>query len=266
MKKAFTLILVCVLTLTLLAGCGKKTEAVKAVEDQIKALGTITLESADAVSEAQSAYAALSEDEKKTVSNYDDLTKAAEALKALQTKMSSYDLMNSVIDSIIEAANSTFSADGTDFSELIAEGEEIIEQYKDLDAEGKAYVKVNDDLKTAIETLKNGVDRTTESAAEYVKAFNSLFSEEAAEVTAVYCIKQVRDETEYHIFALSYKDADGNETTVYANARCSANTTAKVIEQNADAFFAKTPVSTDYNAAENGNVALDLAAVLEKAK
>ena len=53
MKKVFTLILVCLLSLTMLAGCGKRTDAVKAVEAQIKAIGEVTLDSADAISAAR---------------------------------------------------------------------------------------------------------------------------------------------------------------------------------------------------------------------
>ena len=267
MKKIISVILLFALCVTVFVGCGgKRTDAVKAVEEQIKAIGEVSLDSADAISAAQRAYAVLSEDEKKAVRNYEDLTAAADKLRALQTTFRSYDEMNETINAIQEAAKSTFSADGTDYSKLIEQGEAIIAQYKDLDADGKAYVKVTDELNSAIDTLKAGVDRTTQSAAEYLKAFNELYAEEGYEVTAVYCIKQIRDETEYHIFALTYKDKDGAQTTLYANARCSANTTANVIVQNADAFFAKKAVSDDYNAAERGNVTLDLDAVLEKAK
>ena len=267
MKKVISVILLFALCAALFAGCGgKRTDAVKAVEEQIKAIGEVSLDSAEAISAAQKAYTALSEDEKNAVRNYDDLTAAAEKLRALQTTFRSYDEMNESINAILEAAKSTFSADDTDYSGLIEQGEAIIAQYKDLDAAGKDYVKVNDELSAALETLKAGVDRTVQSAAEYVKAFNELYAEEGYEVTAVYCIKQIRDETEYHIFALTYKDKDGAETTLYSNARCSANTTAKVIVQNADAFFAKKAVSDDYNAAERGNVKLDLDAVLEKAE
>ena len=266
MKKILTMLLIFVLSLTLLAGCGKRTDAVKALEAQIDAIGEVTLDDADAVAAAQSAYAVLSEKEQKAVRNYDKLTEAADKLKALKAKFKSYDEMNEAIDNILEAAESVFTSNDTDFSKLIEQGEAILEQYKDMDEDGKAYVKANEALSEAIDALKAGVDRTTASAAEYVKAFNELYAEENYEVTAVYCIKQVRDETEYHIFALTYKDADGKETTVYANARCSANTTAGIIKENADAFFAAKPVSTDYNAAENGNVTLDLAAVMDKAK
>ena len=266
MKKILSVFLICLMSVSLLAGCGKRTDAVKAVESQIKAIGEVSLDSADAIDAAQKAYNALSEDEKKAVHNHKKLAEAAEELKALQTKFGSYDEMNDAIDKILDAAGSSFTANGTDFSGLIEQGEAILEQYKDLDKEGQSYVKVTDELSEAIESLKGSVDRSTESAAEYVKAFNTVYADEKYEVTAVYCLKQVRDDTEYHIFALTYKDAAGQETTLYANARCSANTKASVIVDNADAFFAAKAVSDDYNAKENGNVTLDLAAVLELAK
>ena len=267
MKKVIIVILAVVLAAAMLTSCGgKRTDAVKAVEQMINEIGDVTLDSAEAISAAEKAYAVLSADEKKAVRNYDKLEKAAETLKALQTKFDSYDEMNEVIRQILDAATTTFSSNSTDFSDLIEKGDAIVAQYEELDADGKAYVNVTDELKEALETLKSSVDRTTASAAEYVKAFRSVYAEENYEVTAVYCIKQVRDDTEYHIFALTYKDADGNEKTVYANARCSANTTAQTIADNADSFFASKAVSEDYNAAKNGNVALDLEAVLKLVK
>ena len=77
---------------------------------------------------------------------------------------------------------------------------------------------------------------------------------------------QIRDEVEYHIFALKYKDENSEEHYLYANARCSSNTTAETIAANADSFFSEKAVSDDYNAVLNGNINVDLEAVLELAK
>lgn len=267
MKKVLFCILVFALALLTLTACsGKRTDAVKAVESMIKEIHDISLDSEEAILAAQKAYAVLTVDEKKAVRNYDDLQDAAEELKALKNTFSSYDDMNKVIDKIMDTANSTYTSNDTDFSALIEQGEAIIEQYKDLNKEGKEYVKVTDDLSAAIHTLKESVDRTTASAAEYVKAFNTVNAEKKYTVTGVYCIKQVRDQTEYHIFALTYQDTDGNEHSVFANARCSANTVAETIVNNADTFFAGNAVSEDYNAVKNGNVTIDLETVLKAAK
>ena len=66
-----------------LAACGK-SEAATAVDEQIAAIGEVTLESADAVDAAQAALDALSDADAAKVSNADVLTAAAEQLKALR--------------------------------------------------------------------------------------------------------------------------------------------------------------------------------------
>ncbi len=58
--------------------------AAKAVDDKIAAIGTVTLESEEAIEAARAAYDALTADQKKLVENYETLTKAEAALKELQ--------------------------------------------------------------------------------------------------------------------------------------------------------------------------------------
>lgn len=267
MKKVLICILVCLMAALTLTSCkGKKTEATKAVEAMISELGEITIDSADELAAIDKAYAALSADEKDRVKNYDKFTKAKQDLKALKTKFKSYDEMNETIRQIIDLASTTFSRDDTDFTDLISKGNAILEQYKQLSKEEKQYVNVTDELEEALKKLSDMVGSTEKSAAEYVKAFNSIYAEENYEVAAVYCIKQLRDETQYHIFALTYKDADGKEHNLYANARCATGTTAEVIEQNKDVFFSETAADYSFNAVFNGNVDLDLETVLKLAK
>lgn len=267
MKKVLICILVCLMAALTLTSCkGKKTDATKAVEAMISELGEITIDSADELKAIEKAYTALSPDEKDRVKNYDKFREAKEELKALQTKFKSYDEMNETIQQIIDLASTTFSRDDADFSDLIAKGNAILEQYKDLSKDEKAYVNVTDEFKDALKALTDMVGSTEKCAAEYVKAFNRIYADQHYELSAVYCIKQLRDDVQYHIFALTYKDADGNEHNLYANARCSDGTTAEVIEQNKDVFFAETAVDYSFNAVFNGNVDLDLEAVLKLAK
>ena len=266
MKKVLLAVFVCLLALLTLTACkGKKTEATKAVEAMIAEIGDVTVDSADALAEIQRAYAALSADEKERVKNYDKLQKALETLKAEQNRFASYDEMNDLIADVIEIAGSKYSKDGTDFSGLIERGNALLEQYNDLDEEGKAKVQITDEFKSALEAISEMAEGTEASAAEYVKAFNSVYADKNYEITAVYCIKQLREDTQYHIFALTYKDADGAEHNLYANARCSSNTKAEVIANNADTFFADAAVSETYDAILNGNVTLDLESVLQLA-
>ena len=74
MKNIFVLFLTLLLTLSLSA-CGK-SEAVLAVEDQITALGAITLESDTLITSAEKAWQTLTEDEKSQIENYEVLTAA----------------------------------------------------------------------------------------------------------------------------------------------------------------------------------------------
>lgn len=63
-----------------LVGCGK-SEAAVAVDEKIKAIGTVSLDSEASITDAEQAYNALSEGEKKQVEGYDTLTKAKDDYK-----------------------------------------------------------------------------------------------------------------------------------------------------------------------------------------
>ena len=63
-------------------------KAAKEVEDQIKAIGEVTLESKSAIEAARVAYENLSETQKKLVTNLETLTKAETELKKLETEAS----------------------------------------------------------------------------------------------------------------------------------------------------------------------------------
>lgn len=69
MKKT-TICILCVLMCLVLCACGK-SEAVKNTEAAIEAIGTVTLDSGAAIEEAENLYAALPEEEKEQVENYE---------------------------------------------------------------------------------------------------------------------------------------------------------------------------------------------------
>ena len=266
MKRIIACILILAMALAVFSACGKKTEAVKAVEAMIDEIGEVTEDSAESLAKIQQAYAVLSADEQKRVKNHKKLEKALEELKAIQNRLNSIEEINDAIAAVIGTANTTFSKDSTDFTAVIEKGEAALKQYGELSKEDQARVDMSDDFKTALQTLKDMVDGTEKSAAEYVKAFKEVFKDEKPEITAVYCLKQLRDDTQYHIYALDYTGTDGEKHTVYANARCSSNTPADVIVKNAETFFAEEPISNTFNAVTGGNVTLDLEKVLKLAK
>lgn len=95
MKKIIALVLAFSLCLTM-ASCGK-SEAVKAVEAAIEGIGTVSLESAAKITEAETMFDALEEKEQKKVGNVTVLQEARTAYetlraeKALSTAQETYD-------------------------------------------------------------------------------------------------------------------------------------------------------------------------------
>ena len=82
MKKWIAILLVLALSFALF-GCGKNP-LVKAVEEQIDALGTVTYEDREKVSDARSAYEALLEKERKKVKNLEVLEQAEATITAIE--------------------------------------------------------------------------------------------------------------------------------------------------------------------------------------
>ena len=82
MKRMIAICLCSILLLSLCA-CGKSKEA-QAVDDLILAIGEVSLESENAIENAESAYLALDEKDKKTVENIEILQKAEDELFSLQ--------------------------------------------------------------------------------------------------------------------------------------------------------------------------------------
>ena len=81
MKRLTTLLLALVLCLSL-AGCGR-SEAAKAADEAIDAIGEVTYESGDAIRNAEALYEALDDKEKNSIRNLSDLIEARETYNAL---------------------------------------------------------------------------------------------------------------------------------------------------------------------------------------
>lgn len=82
MKKLFTLFLVAVMCLSLVA-CGK-SKAAKAAEEAIAAIGKVTVDSGEAIANAEKLYGILTDAEKAEVENRLLLVEAQEAFKKVQ--------------------------------------------------------------------------------------------------------------------------------------------------------------------------------------
>lgn len=82
MKKKYCFIGIVIITCMLLSACGK-SEAVKQTEELINSIGEVSLESEEAIIEAETAYNDLSDQEKEKVENNSLLTSAREKVDLL---------------------------------------------------------------------------------------------------------------------------------------------------------------------------------------
>lgn len=261
MKKILTAILAILAVSVLFASCGKaKPINVKAAEDLIEAIDkNINLDSKESIENAQKAIDILTDEEKSQVSNMKKYEKAKEEYDGIIG-------FNNDIDAILKAADPSFSKSDNNMTDLIARYDEMKKEYKKMSKARKEMVSPDyEKLEAAIETLKNYADTATQSAAAYVRAFNDVNKGKNYTVTNIGCIKQVRNEKEYHFFALTYTDAKGAEKNVYSTARFSGPEAYATIMTKPELFFADKPVSDDYDALKNSNTNLDVAAVIAAA-
>ena len=234
----------------LFAGCGK-SESVKTAEKLIDEIGDVSLDSADAIQNAKEAFAKLSNEEKEKVGNYKKLTKADETYNGIKA-------VSDDIAAVVKASVSSFSDDSFKVSENLAKINDIKERYNGLKKYQQESIKDFDKLDAAA---------AKKAAVQYVKAFLQTEKGKNAAVTAVYCIKQIRNETdEYHFMALTYKGADGSEHDVYSCARFTPEVSVDAIKSHEDTFFADKPASESGNAKTKGNVTLNAEEIVAAAK
>ena len=116
-------------------------KAAKAVEDQINAIGKVTLESKKAIEEARAAYNKLSENQKKLVNNIEILTKAEAELKKLEEEAAQEEADQKAAKEVEEKIN--------------AIGEKItLESKKAIEEARAAYEKLSEAQKKLVSNLE----------------------------------------------------------------------------------------------------------------
>lgn len=84
-NKIIKLLALSILSVSMLAGCGKSKEAIK-VENDIAAIGEVTLDEADSINQVSDYYNALTDKQKTQVTNVNVLEEAKEKLKILEVE------------------------------------------------------------------------------------------------------------------------------------------------------------------------------------
>ena len=167
MKKLLLTLLAASLALTL-AACGK-SEAAKAVDDQIAAIGEVTLDSEQQIADAEAAVAALAEEDRKQLDNEDKLTQARADYETL------------VIEEAAGKVEEAIAAIGTvtlDSSEAVANARNL---YDGSTAEVQAAVENTADLEAAEATLS---DLQVEEVTQLIDAIGTVSMENAEQIDA----------------------------------------------------------------------------------
>lgn len=253
MYKKIVLAVILMLCVVFMASCSK-TEAVKNVEALIENIGELSSDSKKAVNEALKAYNALSDEEKEKVDNYSELESKKAALDEA-------DGFGKKLKKLLKNEDNQFTDSKDSITDILEEAKELSEEYEAMSEAAKGLVDT-DGLKAFIEKFEQYVVNAEDAAKAYIKAFNQVFKGKKYTVTAIYCIKQIRDNgDEYHMFALKYKDKNKKTHTVYSNARFMSSAAYDLIVEKADIFFAEEPASESSDPVKNANLKLDIEAL-----
>ena len=155
---------------------------VENAESKISAIGDVTLDSKDAIKDARDTYDALTDDQKKQVTNYDVLEAAEKKLSDLQVEN-----VKTKIDGIGEvtlSSSSTIKAARTAYDALTDDQKKQVTNYDVLEAAEK---KLSD---LQVENVKNkidGIGEVTLSSSSTIKAarsaYNALTADQKKQVT-----------------------------------------------------------------------------------
>lgn len=193
--KKYLVVIMAVLMALCLCACGK-SEAVKAAEEKIAAIGEVTLDSEKRISAAEKAVEKLSDDELKQLDKAEELKKAREKYERLVESKAA------VVDSLI-----------VQIGEVTIESEEKIEaarqEYDAVPASVKSRVKGLTELESAenmlimlraqrVDNLIDQIGEVTLESADKInaaqQAFNRLKKNEKAQVKNVSRLTRAREE------------------------------------------------------------------------
>lgn len=193
--KKYLVVIMAVLMALCLCACGK-SEAVKAAEEKIAAIGDVTLDSEKRISAAEKAVEKLSDDELKQLDKAEELKKAREKYERLVESKAA------VVDSLI-----------VQIGEGTIESEEKIEaarqEYDAVPASVKSRVKGLTELESAenmlimlraqrVDNLIDQIGEVTLESADKInaaqQAFNRLKKNEKAQVKNVSRLTRAREE------------------------------------------------------------------------
>ena len=155
----------------ILTSCGK-SDAARAVDDQIVSIGEVTIESEAVITEIERAYQNLSEKEKKTVENYTYLKEARDLLD--EKKALNVDNAIAKIGAVTSESGSAITYADKLYSELSDSQKKHVKTYNTLRKDKEAYIQIRSD---AVEQLINGIGTITlsEECYQAIQAAESAY-------------------------------------------------------------------------------------------
>ncbi len=251
MKKIVSIILCVIMVAVCFTACSK-SEAAKAVMEQIKAIGEITLENENVIIEAEKAYSLLSEEDKKDVKNHDDLVE----LRASFDRLQSY---SDKADALLKTFDKIFTEYGISYSEVITPYDELTTAYSSSDEAVRAeYDKIFASVKEKYDEYCEVAKAATASAVAYINGFKEINKDKEITVKEIGCIAQISDGTTYYLFSMTYTDATGTDYSVYSTARFAGTPSVQSMLNYKDNFYAEASTSEKTNALKCGNILLDI--------
>lgn len=185
MKKLLTLMLAAALALSLTA-CGGKSEAAKSVDEQIAAIGEVTLDSEGQISAAEGAVEALAEEDKTQLENLDSLTQARVDYDALvlEAQADEIEAAISAIGTItLESADAISSAESV-YSSAPAEVQALVENASAIE---EAKAALSNLRVTQVEETISAIGEVTLERADAISEaqtiYDALSSDDKSKVT-----------------------------------------------------------------------------------
>lgn len=155
----------------MLTSCGK-SDAARAVDDQIISIGEVTIESEEVIAEIERAYQNLSEQEKKSIENYTYLKEARGLLDA--KKALNVDDAIAKIGIVTSESGSAIAYADKLYSELNDSQKKYVKDYDTLRKDKEVYIQIRTDV---VEQLINGIGTITlsEECYQAIQAAESAY-------------------------------------------------------------------------------------------
>ena len=245
MRKIIAMLLVMAAVVTCLVSCGK-SDAVKAVDEKIAAIGEITLEKENLIIEAEEAFALLTDEDKKDADEK-ELKTAREDFDALKAFSGKAD---SAVRLYKKALTEYGTAKATITETYDALSQELASCKKELKAE---YEKIFEAVKAKNDEYENIAAEAVASAKAYVDYFKSINADKTVTIKEIGCIAQIDDGTTYYLFAITYNDGTA-DINAYSRVRFAGTPAKETFDNYADNFYCDAPSSEKSDALLMGNI------------